>query len=365
MGKNKHKDNTSQHGQKKPCGTSAQQSPDAAQSLRIKHLTRVLDKVDSGDADDSEEQSTLKTRVQLADLLLEMGSARRAADVLSKHGLHLKGAIDPLLARHRLAPLLLRAGREHEAVALLERWALDRSTIITVCRLLSSLSAWMGGAPSTACVAALAAALEANPALCWILGAPRVRQVLCKLDSMPPELVREVRERRAHMRTRTDPVGLPAQPSASPRGTTSGTTSAASGTSSDLPVAGGLEEALALVTGPFDGWASCPVNGTAISKGQAQPWGAGWVADAGGADTAGPGDVDADECMSPQVDLLCALLVRHHSHTAPLAATCAKRGDGKKAVECMDKVLQAATLAVRSRAKALGECFGEEEEEAN
>ena len=87
-----------------------------------------------------------------------------------------------------------------------------------------------------------------------------------------------------------------------------------------------------------------------------------WVADSGRVDMGGSSADDVigvEEPMSPQVDLLCALLVRYHDHTATTAA-CAKPGDGKKAVACMDKVFQAAALAVRARAKALGEEFGEE-----
>ena len=128
-------------------------------------------------------------------------------------------------------------------------------------------------------------------------------------------------------------------------------------------MAGGLEEALLLVTGPLDGWASRPVNGTAIGQGQALPWGLCWRAedDAGAASDPREIDADVEEAMSPQVDLLCALLVRHHSGTAPgAAATCAKPGDGKKVLACMDKVLEAAKLAVQARAQTLGECFGEE-----
>lgn len=352
--KNKRKDDGS-HDRKKPCtsgGSASAQSPEAVKdNLRIKHLSRVLEKAEESSVDDSDEQ--LKIRVQLADLLLDTGSATRAADVLSKHGLHVKGTADPLLARHRLAPLLLRLGRNHDAAALLARWTSDRSTTFTICRLLSSLSAWMGGAPAQPCIDALSLCIAANPALCWILGALRPRQAMCKLEGMPAPLASEIGELRTQMRAHTDP--------------------ASSSSSSARPVARGLEEALLLVMGPFDGWASCPVNGAARGgKGQAaQPWGASWRADAGSANAGraegsgdeadGDDDADVEERMSPQVDLLCALLVQHHSDTAPATrgtAAFAKPGDGKKVVACMEKVLQAAELAVRARAKALGEGYG-------
>ena len=304
--KNKQKDDTAGTPRKKAYleAASAVSAESAKRNLRIKHLSNLLAKAESG-MDGSDEQSTLKVRVELADALLEMGNAMRAATVLSKHGLHVQGTADPYLARHRLAPLLLRLGREHEASALLQRWTpSDQSAVMLASHLLYSLSAWMGGASSRTCAETLSAAAGANEALVWLLAAPKTRQVLCKLVVMPAALVEELGEQRAQMRARAELTADAASPSTS----SLVSVSARSSRPASGPAPGGLEEALLLITGPLDGWAS-----KTASKGHAQPWGGG--ADAGGASGAdaagaggaagtaeGPDDEEDSACMEPQVD---------------------------------------------------------------
>ncbi|KAL1530593.1 hypothetical protein AB1Y20_001493 [Prymnesium parvum] len=157
-------------------------------------------------------------RLELADALVHAGEGGRAVRVLRR--CVASDAEDRGGARRRLAPLLLRLGEREEAARVLREWGGDGSAVMCACRLLLSLG---GGAAPQACEAALGA----NGALCWLLAAPRARSAGAAREALPEALLELLRELRGEL------YGAAAR-----------------------PAAGGLEEALLLITGEFEGWAA-------------------------------------------------------------------------------------------------------------
>eukprot|EP00966_Prymnesium_polylepis_P181622 4207009-Prymnesium_polylepis.1 len=119
---------------------------------KVKLAEKLLERAEKANGTDA--PSTVRQRIELADALVFAGTGGRAVGVLQQ-SLESSGD-DEGLARHRLAPLLLRVGRLDDAEGLLLRYRSDTGAVMTFSRLLHSLATGRGAR------AALAAALEAN-----------------------------------------------------------------------------------------------------------------------------------------------------------------------------------------------------------
>ena len=364
MGKNKHGSGGGQ-GAKKPRNSAStevgngggpQNTEALKRQLRIKHMSQQLKKAEEEDEDGEGAllSTTQQLRVQLADALIESGNHLRAAAVLKHHGLYGSGKAgdgraDVHLARHRLAPLLLRLGNRHDAEALLARCTADSSTTIRVSHLMCSLAGWMAGAHPKASEKALIAVLWANASLAWLLAAPQARRVRCSRKAVPPGLLEDMVELRSQLQARCEVT-------ADTRldGTGGAAGGAAATSCATRPAPGGVEEALLLILGEFEGWAI---------KRSEDAWDGCEVKMPAAADEAHAADEEEAD-MEPQLDLLCALLMRQAKKTAanmPQAAACARKGDSAKAIAFMDKLLEPCVAEVQARAKKVGEAFGEED----
>ena len=346
-------------------GGGPQSAEALKRQLRIKHLSQQLKKAEEEDEDGEGAllSTTQKLRAQLADALIESGNHLRAAAVLKHHGLCGSGKAgdgraDVHLARHRLAPLLLRLGKPHDAEALLARCGADPSTTIRASHLVCSLTGWMAGAHSRASEKALHAVLRANASLAWLLAAPQTRRVRCSRKVVPPGLLEDMVELRSQLQARCEversgPSRQPLATGAADATGAGGGAVAASGGARPAP--GGVEEALLLILGEFEGWAI---------KRSEDAWDGCVVKTPGAADEVmHAADGEEEEDLEPQLDLLCALLMRQAKKTGasmPQAAACARKGDSAKAIAFMDTLLEPCVAEVQARVKKVGEAFGEE-----